>query len=200
MRRLRQQEKNYKMYYDGKVGHVIFQPGDREPVRNIGLKGCHSTADRLQKQPYTVVSQPMPEIPKYRVRKENSNSPGKLLHRNMLLPFIGLPSLDDDAETTLKKTRSQNYTAIAADDFSEALVSSMSSDESSDAKVERELGVDLRPPRYTLPARSTRNRKGISRAFSIDDRRQQLELRRERRVRQPPQWLQTGDWDLGSSM
>ena len=49
------------------------------------------------------------------MKKEHSNSPAKLLHRNMLLPFIGLPSPDDDEEKAAKKTRPQNNRAEAAD-------------------------------------------------------------------------------------
>ena len=183
----------YKKYYDEKVRQTVLEPGDRVLVRNVGLKGCHKIADRWQRHPYIVVSQLVPDIPIYRVKKEHSNPPAKLLHRNMLLPFIGLPSPDDDEETAAKKTRPQNNRAEAANDVTDDSYPSSSSDDLSDDEPEREPHVVLRPPRYPLPDRNTRSRTNIPRTSTTDSRIQQRGLRRGTRARRPPQWIQNGD-------
>ena len=67
------------------------EPGDRVLIRKVGLKGRQKPADKWEEHPYVVKSQPLPDIPVYIVQKEHSNSPCKLLHRHMLLPFVGLP-------------------------------------------------------------------------------------------------------------
>ena len=82
----------YKRYYDQKVRHAVLEPGDRVLVRNVGLK----LADKWQKHPYVVTNQPIPDIPIYEVKKENSIAKPKLLHRNMLLPFVVLPGPDEE--------------------------------------------------------------------------------------------------------
>ena len=47
-------------------------------------------ADKRQKQPYIVTSQPIPDIPIYEVQRENGHPKPKIVHRNMILPFVGL--------------------------------------------------------------------------------------------------------------
>ena len=66
-------------------------PGDRVLIRENGLKGKHKLADIWDREPYIVKRQPVPDIPVYEVQLENSRKKSKLLHRNMLLPFNGLP-------------------------------------------------------------------------------------------------------------
>ena len=80
-----------KKHYDKKVRHVALQPGDRVLVRNVSLKGRQKLADIWDKYPYIVKSQPINDIPVYEVQGENSPSKTRLLHRNMLLHFSGLP-------------------------------------------------------------------------------------------------------------
>ena len=75
--------KKYKKYYDENVRHAVLEPGDRVLVRNVGLKGCNKLADQWERFPHLVVNQTVPDIPIYRGRKEHSNSPPRLLHRNM---------------------------------------------------------------------------------------------------------------------
>ena len=77
----------YKKYYDEKVRHAVLEVGDRVLVRNVGLKGRQKLADKWGKEIYIVKSQPVPDVPVYEVRKENSNSAPKLLlfHRKYVL-------------------------------------------------------------------------------------------------------------------
>ena len=67
-------------------------------VRNVGLKGRQKLADIWDKYPYIVKSQPINDIPVFEVQQEHSPSKTRLLHRNMLLPFSGLPSIDDEED------------------------------------------------------------------------------------------------------
>ena len=71
--------------------HATIEPGDRVLIRKVGLKGRQKLAYKREDHSYVVKSQPLPDIPVYRVQKEHSNSPCKHLHRNMLLQFVGLP-------------------------------------------------------------------------------------------------------------
>ena len=48
-------------------------------------------ADIWDREPYIVKCQPVADIPVYEVQLENSRKKSKLLHRNMLVPFNGLP-------------------------------------------------------------------------------------------------------------
>ena len=45
-------------------------------------------------KPYIVREQPNPDIPVYIVQTEGSRKKLRTLHRNLLLPFMGLPCLD----------------------------------------------------------------------------------------------------------
>ncbi len=63
-------------------------------MKNVGFKGKHKLADHWSKEPYIVVKQPNMGIPVYQVKPENSRGPVKTLHRNMLLPFMSLPSTE----------------------------------------------------------------------------------------------------------
>ena len=81
-----------KGYYDYKVRYVKLEVGDRVLVKNVGLRGKQKLADMWEHCPYVVKSQPVPAIPVYEVVKENAPSfKPRVLHRNMLLPFTGLP-------------------------------------------------------------------------------------------------------------
>ena len=71
--------------------HVQLVPGDRVLIRKVGLKGKQKLADIWDRDPYYVKCQPVADIPVYEVQLENSRKKSKLLQRNMLLPFNGLP-------------------------------------------------------------------------------------------------------------
>ena len=90
-REARKQAKCHKKRYNRRVRHSKLEPGDRVLVRNVGLKGKCKLADRWSQEVYTVVAQPNPIIPVFEVKPEATNAPSKLLHRNLILPFMGLP-------------------------------------------------------------------------------------------------------------
>ena len=96
----------YKHYYDQKVRNATVEAGDRVLVKKVGIKGKHKLADIWEPYTYVVVKQPMQDIPVFSVQKEGSTAKPKLLHRNMLLPFYGLPvpeesELEDEEEAAV---------------------------------------------------------------------------------------------------
>ena len=90
-REARKQAKRHKKRYNLRVRHSKLEPGDRVLVQNVGLTGKCKLADRWSQEVYTVVAQQNPEIPVFEVKPEATNAPSKLLHRNLILPFMGLP-------------------------------------------------------------------------------------------------------------
>ena len=68
--------------------------GDRVLVKNVGLRGRRKLADRWERTPYVIKSQPNSDIPVYVVQLEKPRTrKTRTLHRNLLLPFssVGLP-------------------------------------------------------------------------------------------------------------
>ena len=64
----------YKMYYDKKIRYAVLKPEDCVLIQNVCLTGRQNLADKWQKQPNTVTSQPIPAIPIYEVQRENGYS------------------------------------------------------------------------------------------------------------------------------
>jgi hypothetical protein len=91
LREAKKQGKKHKRYYDLRVREAELKPGDRVLVRNVGVRGKSKLADRCEKDVYTILSQPTSGIPIYEVRKENSKERSRVLHRNLLLPFMDMP-------------------------------------------------------------------------------------------------------------
>ena len=86
--------RRHKIRYDLKVRESRLQPGDRVLVKTLGLKGKHKLADKWEKDPYIVQSQPNPDIPVFVVKRENGRSKERTVHRNLLLPFMSLSTSD----------------------------------------------------------------------------------------------------------
>ena len=81
-----------KGYYIAKVRHSDLEVGDRVLVEKKEHKRKHKIGVIWEHCPYVVTGKPAPDIPVYDVVKENArNSKKRTLHRNMLLPFTGLP-------------------------------------------------------------------------------------------------------------
>ena len=90
----------YKFRYDLQVRNAALEPGDRVLVKNVGLKGKNKLADQWKHSPYIVKRQPIDGIPVFEVAKENSpTAKPRLLHWNLLLPFMGLPCQDACSKT-----------------------------------------------------------------------------------------------------
>ena len=91
-KKARSQGRCHKNAYDLKVRESRLRPGDRTLVRNLGLKGSNKLADKWKKDVYLIVDQPNNEVPIYVVKREHGKGMRKLLHRNLLLPFMALPA------------------------------------------------------------------------------------------------------------
>ena len=66
-------------------------PGDRVLVRNVGIRGKKKIADKWEKEVHIVKEQPNPGIHVFIVKREHGRGACRLLHRNLLLPFMVLP-------------------------------------------------------------------------------------------------------------
>ncbi len=113
--------KRYKKYYDNKVRHATVMPGDRVLVRKVGLKGRQKLADKWETEPYLVTSQPIPDIPVYRVKPEHSSTgKSRLLHRNMLLPFTHLPC-EDTTDVRKRNPRQEVPSSESSDEVEQSM-------------------------------------------------------------------------------
>ena len=96
--------------YDLKVRESAVQPGDIVLIKNVGLKGKQKLADRWNRQPYVVIDQPNKDIPVFAVKREHGKGKSKLLHRNLLLPFMSLPSTAHKSRSVVSDISTENPT------------------------------------------------------------------------------------------
>ena len=169
--------------------HATLEPGDRVLIRKVGLKGRQKPADKWEEHPYVVKSQPLPDIPVYIVQKEHSDSPCKLLHRNMLLLFVGLPcpmvtEVPNHPRKRKMKRKSESETETETD----------TSDRSNLSTTEKESETELCPQKYIIPAR--RKLKQYEERRPEINRLEKKQVRRGNRIRLPPRWMQDGEWEV----
>ena len=82
----------YKHHHDETSRSSVLMTGDLVVVQKVGVKGKHKIGDKWEHDPYIVISHPNDDIPVYEVRRDNSRAKKtRLLHRTLLLPFVGLP-------------------------------------------------------------------------------------------------------------
>ena len=182
-----------KDYYDEKVRYSKLEVGDRVLVEKKGHKKKHKIADIWEHCPYVVVGQPVPDIPIFEVVKEHArNMKPRTLHRNMLLPFTGLPC---PRTCTQPPTRAKKKQPLADADREEEIQleedrEEIDSSESSADEEERELA------RYVPPMRRSPGQIGLLPRTKPLDRPPvpQPELPRGARTRRPPQWLRDDAW------
>jgi transposase InsO family protein len=80
-----------KKYFDMKSRCAVVSPGDRVLVKVVAFQGKHKIADKWERNPYIVTSQPNLDIPVYKVQREDGIGKVRTLHRNLLLPIGSLP-------------------------------------------------------------------------------------------------------------
>ena len=109
-------------------------------VRNVRIRGKHNLADRWEHKPCIVQQQPNPDIPVFVVQEEGSRKKPRVLHRNLLLPLMGLPCMEQSQSSDKSSEDSEvplNPAAMDADDEPELrLVLSSSEDSEVDSEVE----------------------------------------------------------------
>lgn len=100
---LKTAEKN-KTRFDKSVTHSSLEVGDRVLVRNVRLRGKHKLADKWESEVYVVVKK-AGDLPVYTVHPENSESPLRTLHRDLLLPCGYLPLSNSSNPSPPKMSR-----------------------------------------------------------------------------------------------
>ena len=147
-------------------------------MQKKGVQGRKKICDIRENIPYIVKKQPIPDIPVYVVQEENSNRKPRLLHRNMLLPFNGLPRPEDE-EIDHKRSQQEQ---IPTPEMIEPSYSDSSSDSSSE--------VDYVSNRRSTPRKDIPTRRG--RPLSSTTITDQRPLRRGQR------WMQQDDWEFNN--
>ena len=100
----RKSQDRQKQNYDTKVKGATLQPYDRVLVKIVAFDGRHKIADKWEEDIYVIVSQPNPDIPVFKVRKENGTGRDRVLHRNLLLP-VGSVESDDSQPQPIRLPR-----------------------------------------------------------------------------------------------
>ncbi|MEW8545658.1 MAG: DDE-type integrase/transposase/recombinase, partial [Candidatus Thiodiazotropha sp.] len=184
----------HKFRYDLQVRNAALEPGDRVLVRNVGLRGKNKLADQWEHSPYIVKKQPIDGIPVFEVTKENS--PGakpRLLHRNLLLPFMGLPCQDACSKTEPCMQEDQQRTQKSEPQRSLTSEESCSSSDSDD-DTNSSPGEASTTAKYVIPMRRSKGQTGLlprSEPITDSSEDQRLRpLRRGTRQRRQPERFQ----------
>lgn len=90
-REAKRQGRRHNKRYGLRVREAKLEVGDCVLVRHDGIRGKNKLADRWEKDVYIVVDQSNPDIPVYDVKREHDSNQIRILHRNLLLPFMGIP-------------------------------------------------------------------------------------------------------------
>ena len=203
--------KKAKKYYDQNVKHSIIVPGDRVLVKKVGIQGKHKLADIWETNTYIVTSQPMPDIPVFEVKQENGNFKPRLLHRNMLLPFNGLPVTEESDSKSDRERPQRNAREPDSDE------STRDSEAISDDGKESETDLQKpETPKYVIPARRgkqnrdnnisgetlnsrlSRTNRQHNEQNQTSDHRDQGQRRRGARQRRKPEWMQNQAWQFST--
>ena len=100
----RKSQDRQKKNYDTKVKGACLQSKDRVLVKIVAFDGRHKIADKWEEDVYIIIGQPNPDIPVFKVRKENGTGRVRILHRNLLLP-VGSVESDMDQPQPMKPPR-----------------------------------------------------------------------------------------------
>lgn len=203
----RRQGRRHKSVYDLRVRESQLQPGDRVLVRNLGVRGKRKIADRWEKDVYLVVEQPNKDIPVYLVKREHGRGKRRMLHRNLLLPFMALPaSKPNHLDTSLSTDGTQPLPVVTSDNVDNT-VQDDSADSSSNNEVNsadtENAGTQAasQSDRYVVPQRRPGYQGSILNplAESYTPRIQRSAHVPQpkvlpSRIRRKPQWQTTGNW------
>ena len=121
------------------------------------MRGKRKIGDRWEKDVYLVVDQPNKDITVQIVKREHSRGKRRMLHRNLLLPFMALPaSKPNPLDTSLPAGSTKPLPVVATDtaDSSDQvdLADTSSNDEASSANSE-DAGTQSvsQPTKYVIP-------------------------------------------------
>lgn len=173
----RKQGATYKRYYDTAVRENKLEVGDRVLIRLVGLKGKNKLADRWDEEPYTILRQPIPDVPVFDVQKEDGTGRVKTLHRNLLLPIGSLPYEQMiNSEDEVDVSKGSNVSELSdSEENNELKTSSSSTDEDQSQQDEP-----------TRPKTRNRAEPGLLPRSKPS--------RRQKRERRPPAWITSDNW------
>ena len=194
----------YKHYYDKEIRHSVFEARDRVLVKKVGFKGKHKLADIWESTPYVVISQPMPDIPLYMVKKENSTNKPKPLHRNMLLPFNALPSSLEEEPSKPKKPTP----VVQQETYADSSTDSSGDEDEGQTEEQPAISRYIIPQKRYPPCKTPSGKQASDRGSSVTPSSRPVTrqsqspvagggLRRSQRNRRAPQWMHSGQWQIG---
>lgn len=97
-----------KKLYDRRVTFQSLEVGDRVFLWNLGLKGKYKLESLWNLEPYVVIGK-MPNLPVFKIKREDGRSGIKTIHRDHLLPvgqFVRIPSvIQDDTRVDRSRTK-----------------------------------------------------------------------------------------------
>ena len=194
----------YKHYYDKGIRHSVLEAGDRVLVKKVGIKGKHKLADIWESTPYVVISQPMPDIPLYMVKKENSTNKPKPLHRNMLLPFNALPSILEEEPSKPKKP----VHVVQEETYNESSTDSSGDEDEEQTEEQPAIPRYIIPQKRSPPCKTPSGKQASASGSSVTPSSRPVTrqppspvarggLRRSQRNRKTPQWMHSRQWQIG---
>ncbi|XP_063075269.1 uncharacterized protein LOC134465509 [Engraulis encrasicolus] len=95
-----------KRLYDQRVTFQSLQIGDRVLLRNLGLRGKHKLESKWCHDPYIIVDK-MPNLPVFKIKREDGSPGTKTMHRDHLLPvgqLVRMPSTKQMEELPARRT------------------------------------------------------------------------------------------------
>ncbi len=138
-----------KRLYDRRVTFQSIEIGDRVLLRNLGLRGKHKLGRKWSPDPYFVVGK-MPNLPVFKIKREDGRLGTKTIHRDHLLPIgqlVRMPCTDQDADPPEKpKTRADTRKRSQRDSRPETQELQEFSDSSSDMEYYVTHRVTRREP------------------------------------------------------
>ena len=150
---VRRQGRRHKMVYGLRVREWQLQPGDRVLIQNVGVRWKRKIADRWEKDVYLVVDQPNKGIPGYLLKREHGRGRWRMLHRNLLLPFMALPESKPDLLDTSIPTESIQPlpvdTTTSVDNTNQDDLAEGRSEDTGDVGTQ----AAIQPDKYVIPQR-----------------------------------------------
>lgn len=197
-REARKQGLRHKKRYDLRVREAKLEVGDRVLVRNVGIRGKNKLADRWEKDVHVVVDQPDPDLPVYNVKREHGQSQPRLLHRNLLLPFMGIPLQIPTSKQSASAVTNVSGTSDIADS-EEQVLDNQTSDHSTDNSA---LNTSHCSNHVSFSDNSDIQKDSVSSEKYVIPARRPLNPSaqpfqpRSTRTRAKPKWMASDDWHL----
>jgi hypothetical protein len=165
-----------KQRYDQTARSSCLTPGDLVLIRNVSLRGKQKLADRWEHHPYVVIRQPNADIPVYEVKREGDRyKKTKILHRNLLLPFISIRNIDDIQTDVIEDTQLDDQTNAVDDGEADEDLPESTYSSTDERLCQEDIHVltPLSSPRRSEPPH---------------------DHTRTTRVRRQPNWMTSGDF------